>query len=149
MWHMRRQIQGWRMSERMGAWAHGRVAMLLLALTCAYAPTRLPAQSLARRLDRRLDAAPFNRNMWGVVVIDDKGRTVYARNADRLFVPASNTKIVVSAVASALLSPDFRVKTSIYGTGPVANGVLEGDLILYGRGDPTFAVRCYSVDTLA
>jgi D-alanyl-D-alanine carboxypeptidase/D-alanyl-D-alanine-endopeptidase (penicillin-binding protein 4) len=115
----------------------------------AYPATRLPAQSLARRLDRRLDAAPFNRNLWGVVVIDERGRTVYARNADRLFIPASNTKIIVSAVASALLAPDWTVKTSLYGTGPVANGVLEGDLVLYGRGDPTFAVRCYSVDTLA
>src|SRR6478609_2312971 len=137
---MRRQIRGWRMN---------RAIFLMLFLLTAYPATRLPAQSLAKRLDKRLDAAPFNRNMWGVVVIDDRGRTVYARNADRLFVPASNTKIVVSAVASALLAPDFRVKTSIYGTGPVANGVLEGDLILYGRGDPTFAVRCYSVDTLA
>jgi len=139
----------------MGAWAAlfarpiGRLTILLLLLFSAHPPIRLSAQSLARRLDRRLDAAPFNRNLWGVVVLDDRGRTLYARNADRLFVPASNTKIIVSAVASALLPPDFKVKTSVYGTGPIANGVLEGDLVLYGRGDPTYGVRCYSTDTLA
>jgi len=115
----------------------------------ACATARLHAQSLAKRVDRQLDTAPFDRTLWGVVVIDDRGRTVYQRNAERLFVPASNTKIIVSAVASALLSPDFTVKTSVYGTGAVVGGVLEGDLVLYGRGDPTFGVRCYSVDTLA
>lgn len=146
---MQRQIRGWRMNRRMGAWAQGRVGLLVLALACAYAPVRLSAQSLQRRLDRRLDAMPFARTLWGVVVIDDRGRTVYARNADRLFVPASNTKIIVSAVAAALLPPDFTVKTSLYGSGPITAGVLDGDLILYGRGDPTFGVRCYAVDTLA
>src|SRR6188768_181420 len=136
MWLMRRQIPGWRMSERRVAGSQGRRAwvLFLLALFCAAAPLRLSAQSLAKRLDKRLDAAPFNRNLWGVVVIDERGRTVYARNADRLFIPASNTKIVVSAVAAALLPPDWTVKTSLYGTGPVADGVLEGDLVLYGRG---------------
>ena len=146
---MRRQIPVWRSNRRVGAWALGRVIHALMLLTCAYAPMRLSAQSLQKRLDRRLDAAPFNRNLWGVVVIDERGRTLYARNADRLFIPASNTKIIVSAVASALLSPDFKVKTSVYGTGPISNGVLEGDLVLYGRGDPTYGIRCYATDTLA
>ena len=59
-----------------------------------------------------------------------------AATQSRLFIPASNTKLVVSAVASALLPPDWRVKTSVYG-GPVVGGVLLGDLVLYGRGDPT------------
>ena len=146
---MPRQILGWRMTRRMGAWALGRMALVSVLLICANAPMRLSAQSLQKRLDRRLDAMPFARTLWGVVVIDERGRTVYARNADRLFVPASNTKIVVSAVAAALLPPEFTVKTSVYGTGPIENGILEGDLVLYGRGDPTFARRCYATDTLA
>ncbi|MEO6067620.1 MAG: D-alanyl-D-alanine carboxypeptidase/D-alanyl-D-alanine-endopeptidase [Gemmatimonadales bacterium] len=137
------------MNRRWGAGALGRWSLWALLLFTAAAPQRLSAQSLQRRLDSRLDAMPFARTLWGVVVIDDRGRTVYTRNADRLFVPASNTKIIVSAVAAALLAPDFKVKTSLYGSGPVENGVLQGDLILYGRGDPTFGVRCYSVDTLA
>jgi D-alanyl-D-alanine carboxypeptidase/D-alanyl-D-alanine-endopeptidase (penicillin-binding protein 4) len=147
---MRRQIPGWRMSERRGAGAQGRSALsILLLVLCVAAPLRLSAQALQRRVDRQLDLPPYDRTLWGVVVIDDRGRTVYQRNAERLFVPASNTKIIVSAVASALLAPEFTVMTSVYGTGPVAAGVLEGDLVLYGRGDPTFGVRCYSVDTLA
>ncbi len=112
---------------------------------------RLAAQSgsLQKRVDARLDAPPFNRQLWGVALVDEKGTLLFGRNADRMFVPASNTKIVVSAVSSALFAPDFTVKTSIYGSGPVVNGVLQGDLVLYGRGDPTFSVRCYAIDTTA
>ena len=104
---------------------------------------------LARRLDALLDRPPFNRVTWGVSVVDDRGRVLYERNGDRLFVPASNTKLVVSAAATVLLPADYRVRTSLYVNGVLRDGVLEGDLILYGRGDPTFSTRCYGVDTLA
>jgi D-alanyl-D-alanine carboxypeptidase/D-alanyl-D-alanine-endopeptidase (penicillin-binding protein 4) len=107
------------------------------------------AQSLEKRLDKRLDAAPFNRTLWGVLVLDQNGKKLYGRNDGRLFTPASNTKLVVSAVAAAMLPADFRVRTSVYASAPVVNGVLEGDLVLYGRGDPTLGRRCYATDTLA
>ena len=122
------------------------LAPLALALILA---VPAPAQSLAKRLNARLDAPGLDRLLWGVVVTDLNGKVLFGRNADRLFVPASNTKLVVSAVATALLGPDFTVATSVYGTGPVQDGVLQGDLVLYGRGDPTFSRRCYGADTSA
>jgi D-alanyl-D-alanine carboxypeptidase/D-alanyl-D-alanine-endopeptidase (penicillin-binding protein 4) len=103
-------------------------------------------KDLARRIDARLDATPFNRQFWGIAMVDESGRLVYGRNEARLFIPASNNKLVVTAVASALLPPDWRVKTSLYG-GPIVGGVLQGDLVLYGRGDPTMNRRCYATDT--
>ncbi len=127
-----------------------RRAALALGLLVAAAP--LAAQGprdLARRLDRRLDQPPFDRQLWGVAVLDDRGMLLYGRNADRLFMPASNTKLVVTAAAAALLPGDFTVQTSVYAAGPVANGAVAGDLVLYGRGDPTFSSRCYAVDTTA
>ncbi|MGH7675890.1 MAG: D-alanyl-D-alanine carboxypeptidase, partial [Gemmatimonadales bacterium] len=105
--------------------------------------------SLERRLTRLLDQPPFDRATWGLYVADDRGRALFARNADRYFAPASNTKLVVAAAAAVLLPHDYRVRTSVYGTGPIAGGVLTGDLVLYGRGDPTWSTRCFSVDTLA
>src|SRR5213593_3303080 len=105
--------------------------------------------SLERRLAQLLDAPPFDRASWGLYVLDDRGRVLYQRDADRFSVPASNTKLVVSAAATVLLPADYRVKTSVYANGRVENGVLYGDLVLYGRGDPTWSQRCYSVDTLA
>jgi D-alanyl-D-alanine carboxypeptidase/D-alanyl-D-alanine-endopeptidase (penicillin-binding protein 4) len=120
-----------------------------LALLFCLLPTALPAQSLQRRLERRLDAPPFDRVTWGVFLTDTAGRVRFARNPDRLFVPASNTKLVVTAAASVLLPPDYRIETSVYATGRVDQGVLQGDLVVYGRGDPTFSERCYGLDTLA
>jgi serine-type D-Ala-D-Ala carboxypeptidase/endopeptidase (penicillin-binding protein 4) len=121
--------------------------LALLALLALHSPQSAMAQKdVTRRIDARLNAVPFNRQFWGVAVLDDAGHLVYGRNQDRMFVPASNTKLVVSAVASALLAPDWRVKTSLYG-GPVVGGVLQGDLVLYGRGDPTIDRRCYAADT--
>jgi D-alanyl-D-alanine carboxypeptidase/D-alanyl-D-alanine-endopeptidase (penicillin-binding protein 4) len=120
---------------------------LLAAALVAAVP--LAAQSDAGRIDRLLDAPPFDRAGWGVILTDAVGREIYSRNADRLFVPASNNKLVVTAAASVLLPPDYRAVTSVYGTGPLSRGVLNGDLVIYGRGDPTFSDRCYGADTLA
>ena len=107
----------------------------------------LGAQSLAKRLDRLLDAPPYDRHHWGIVVLDTTGKVLYGRNATRLFVPASNTKLVVSAVATVLLPPDGTVATSVYAAGPMEDGIVRGDLVLYGRGDPTMSRRCYDADT--
>jgi D-alanyl-D-alanine carboxypeptidase/D-alanyl-D-alanine-endopeptidase (penicillin-binding protein 4) len=135
-------ISGW----RVGA------LLAVLAILSACPPVRpsaqLHAQSFAQRLDRRLDTPPFDKSLWGVALVDHTGRLLYGRNERRLFTPASNTKVVVTAVAAALLPPDFRVPTSLYAAGPIAGGVLRGDLVLYGRGDPTFSRRCYATDTL-
>lgn len=123
--------------------------MLLHALLpeplAAQSPAR--SRSLARIVDRRLDSAPFDRFLWGIIALDDRGRVLYQRNAQRLFMPASTAKLVVSAVAASLLPAEGTVRTSVYGTGPVVDGVLRGDLVLYGRGDPTMSRRCYGIDT--
>lgn len=118
-------------------------SLVLLALLV---PATSPAQSLTRRLDARLDGPGLDRHLWGVAVTDMSGKLLYGRNADRLFIPASNTKLVVTTAATAMLGPDFTVRTSLYGTGPLQDGVLLGDLVLYGRGDPTFSNRCYDID---
>ena len=135
---MRRWIRGW--STERGAKPHrridGRKFVLCALFVCA--PVRLlPAQSLTKRLDALLDAPPLNRHLWGIAIADTTGRTLFARNADRLFIPASNTKLLVTAAAAVLLAPDWTARTSLYATGPVTGGVLQGHLVLYGRGDPT------------
>ena len=122
------------------------IAAFFLLITAAPLAAQLPKRSV-RVLDSLLDSPPFDRNLWGVALVDEKGHLLYGRNADKLFVPASNTKLVVTAVASALLPPDWTVATSVYGSGPLADGALQGDLVLYGRGDPTFGRRCYATDT--
>src|SRR2546428_11446159 len=126
------------------------ISSSVAAQTTATRPRTVPLRgSLEQRLAQLIDAPPFNRATWGIYVVDDRGRVLYQRNADRFSVPASNTKLVVTAAATVLLPADYRVTTSLYVNGRVEAGVLYGDLILYGRGDPTWSERCYSVDTLA
>ncbi len=126
-----------------------KLILASLTISAAVSPAALVGQSLQQRLNRLLDAPPFNRATWNIYAQDDRGRVLFNRNGDRFSVPASNTKLVVAAAAAVLLPPDYRVRTSLYPNGTVADGILRGDLILYGRGDPTWSERCYTVDTLA
>ncbi len=122
------------------------VAISVLSLLASPLGAQLP-RAATRQLDSLLDAPPFNRNLWGVALVDEKGRLLYGRNADKLFIPASNTKLVVTTVAAALLPPDWSVETGVYTAAPVTDGVVQGDLVLYGRGDPTMGRRCFATDT--
>jgi D-alanyl-D-alanine carboxypeptidase/D-alanyl-D-alanine-endopeptidase (penicillin-binding protein 4) len=76
-----------------------------------------------------------------MVVSLEQGDTLFAQNADRLLVPASNLKLFTSAAALYYLGPDFRYNTFLLATGPVEGGVLQGDLVVYGTGDPTISSR--------
>src|SRR5206468_7661544 len=95
------------------------ISSTLTAQTPAAKPRTAPLKgSLERRLATLLDQPPFDRANWGVYVVDD-GKVLFARNADRFYVPASNTKLVVTAAATVLLPPDYRVTTSVYANGRV------------------------------
>ncbi len=92
----------------------------------------------AKRIDQLIDESGFASARWGVSVISlSDGATLYSRNADRLFTPASNMKIYTTAVALDLLGADYRWRTSVYADKPLdTSGTVQGDLILYGRGAP-------------
>jgi D-alanyl-D-alanine carboxypeptidase/D-alanyl-D-alanine-endopeptidase (penicillin-binding protein 4) len=102
------------------------------------APSRTPtATALASRIDAVLDRPWLRHADWGVEVRDlATGRLLYGRNAGRLFIPASNLKLVVTSTAAHVLPAAYRWKTTVYATGPVRAGTLDGALVLYGRGDP-------------
>jgi D-alanyl-D-alanine carboxypeptidase/D-alanyl-D-alanine-endopeptidase (penicillin-binding protein 4) len=102
-----------------------------------------PSESLEARLDRLLDQPYFAQAQWGVEVVSlDSGKILFSRNADKLMKPASNAKLYTSALALHTLGPDYRIKTSFYAAAkPDADGTIHGDLIVYGRGDPSFSAR--------
>jgi len=132
---------------------------------------------LRRAVDSMIAAPQFRNAHWGVLIVDpEAGDTLYSHNAGKLFLPASNQKILTGAVALAQLGPDFRFRTTfavrrspsapaptvgplegaVFGGGArgaiprrpseasppagsalVVDGVLQGDLVVIGRGDPT------------
>jgi D-alanyl-D-alanine carboxypeptidase/D-alanyl-D-alanine-endopeptidase (penicillin-binding protein 4) len=89
-------------------------------------------------IDSMADAPEFSNAHWGILIVDpESGDTLYSRNAGKLFMPASNMKILTSATALTQLGPDFRYHTVFAARGPVSNGTLAGDLLVIGRGDPS------------
>ncbi len=116
--------------------------------------TRAADAELARRIDEVLGAGEAAAARWGVAIVSLRdGRTLYARDAERLFLPASSMKLYTTAAALDLLGADYRWRTSVYAAAPPdARGNLSGDLTLYGRGAPDLAAhvtRAAPVDHLA
>lgn len=66
------------------------------------------------------------------------GKIPYSRNGTKPMVPASNLKVVTTAVALEKLGPDFRFKTRLFGPKTQKEGILQGDLVLKAGGDPCF-----------
>jgi serine-type D-Ala-D-Ala carboxypeptidase/endopeptidase (penicillin-binding protein 4) len=91
----------------------------------------------ARRVESVLATPGFEHGHWGILVVDRKtGQTIYERNPDLLFAPASVTKLFSTAAALIELGPNFRFQTPLYRRGDVdAGGTLHGDLILLAQGD--------------
>jgi len=73
----------------------------------------------------------------------DSGTVLFAFNADKRFMPASNLKLFTSAAALTLLGPEFRFRTSVLGVGKInhAKRRLEGDLVIEAGGDPLLSGR--------
>lgn len=117
---------------------------LLVGLGCSLsAQVAASADSVAHRIDELLATPAARRTYWGVLVRDlDTGATVYERNADKLFVPASNVKLFSTALALQRLGPDYTYKTIVTTDGAVdEQGTLQGDLRLVGGGDPNLSAR--------
>ncbi len=77
------------------------------------------------------------------LLIYDPGRfeTVITHNPSRSFIPASVSKLFTTILALEVLKPDYTFSTEILYTGAIADGVLNGDLILRGSGDPELSIQ--------
>ena len=107
------------------------------------AKTPSDTSELARRINSVIDESGFAAARWGISAVSmSSGTTLYQRDADKLFTPASNMKIYTTGVALDLLGADYRWRTSVYAKAqPEPNGTIQGDLILYGRGAPDLVSR--------
>lgn len=90
------------------------------------------APDLAAQLDDVLTFAPEDT----CFTISVGGRTVYSHHGDRDLMPASNQKLVTAAAALHVLGADHIFRTRILAASEPAGGIIEGDLVLVGGGDP-------------
>ncbi|HUN87350.1 MAG TPA: D-alanyl-D-alanine carboxypeptidase/D-alanyl-D-alanine-endopeptidase [Terriglobales bacterium] len=98
---------------------------------------------LSHAIERILSEPDVARGFWGIdVVWLESGDRLFACNENKLFTPASNTKLFTTAAAFALIGPDYRFKTTVESTGTIDKyGRLNSDLVVVGRGDPNLSGR--------
>jgi D-alanyl-D-alanine carboxypeptidase/D-alanyl-D-alanine-endopeptidase (penicillin-binding protein 4) len=108
-----------------------------------HARPRPDAARFRARVNAVLGQATASRLNWGIEVADrDTGESVFELNGDHFFTPASNAKIVTTALALASLGADYRFHTTLESKTAIGNdGRLAGDLVLVGRGDPDLSNR--------
>lgn len=120
-----------------------------LGMPSAVAQTAVAPSTLTQAIDAYIAQPQFARADWGIAVRSlDTGKVLYEHNADRLFVPASNVKLFTAALALAKLGSNTRIATTLYATSSRIDtkGTLHGNLILYGRGDPSLGLAEASPD---
>ena len=101
-----------------------------------------PRFALRHEIDSLTSQPEFRNAQWGVLIVNPRtGDTLYSKNAGKLFMPASNMKIITSAAALTLLGPDYRYRTTFLTDGEVRDSLLDGNLLVIGRGDPTVSDR--------
>ncbi len=138
-------------------WAWAMLSMLF-ATGCARgtagpvepAPTA-PVSAMRSELSKIFADPAFGNAHWGVMVQSlETGEIFYRHNSEKLFMPASNNKLITAAVSLARLGADHRFTTRVAATGPVSeSGTLEGDLVVIGGGDPAISERFYDDDPTA
>src|SRR5713226_7323403 len=125
---------------------------------CAEKPSKEKEEKLLKgaavirfsaRADALLGTAPANKGDWGLLIVDaESGETLFEKNADSYFVPASNMKLFTTALALARLVPDYLFHTTIETRGALSKeGMLSGDLVLVGRGDPNLSNRKFPFES--
>lgn len=100
--------------------------------TSSRPPVRIGAGGASQALVARAQLGTV-----GFVVADGSGRVREAMNADTGLPPASVAKAVTTLYALERLGAGYRFGTRIMATGPVSGGIVQGDLVLVGGGDPT------------
>src|ERR1700738_338452 len=114
----------------------------------------LRAQSpvtLAERIQKVMNRPEFARANFGVKFVSlDTGKVLFSLNSNKMFVPASTTKLLTEGTVLAKLGADYRFHTRIYRTAPIdKKGKLKGDLVLVASGDPNLSNGIRPDGTLA
>ncbi len=120
----------------------------LLCACLAFGSARLLAQepppAVAAALQTAVDRHPVRGAKVGIVArrLSD-GQEVFSFHGNEMFELASNTKLFTTAAALAKLGADYEFRTTLIANGAVQDGVLQGDLVVVGSGDPSFSSRVY------
>lgn len=117
------------------------IAFLTLFLSSAVSAEKKPTSKDLNAAAARI-VEEFRARYGGEVGVSTQvlktGKIPFTYNGTKPLIPASNLKLVTTAVALDKLGPDFRFETRLYGPKSSRGGVLDGDIVLKASGDPTF-----------
>lgn len=121
-----------------------RVTLLFLVLGISAFAQNLPSK-IANAYAAFENDPQLKYGVSSLVVLNaNTGEVVFSKNENTGLASASTLKTVTAATAYYLLGPDFTWETALGYSGSINNGVLNGDLILKGGGDPTLGSWRYS-----
>ncbi len=100
---------------------------------------------LINQIDEQFNDPRFENAFWGVKIQSMKtGKVWYSRNANKVFMPASNQKIPTTAVTLLTLGEDFVFESFFTHDGSIENDVINGNIVVFANGDPTLSNRFHN-----
>jgi D-alanyl-D-alanine carboxypeptidase/D-alanyl-D-alanine-endopeptidase (penicillin-binding protein 4) len=97
---------------------------------------------LPQEMQKIINQDKYRHAFWGIYAKDLKtGKVLFDLNSDKLFSPASTTKLFSVAALFNAYGENYKFKTPVYSTGKISNGKLDGNLVLVGQGDFVFGGR--------
>jgi serine-type D-Ala-D-Ala carboxypeptidase/endopeptidase (penicillin-binding protein 4) len=151
-------------SKRKSVGLIGWLCLLALAVQCASPAVSVNAQSsaipasarvlvpapkppatlaeLRSRIEEICRQPALDPGFFAVKIVSlDSGQTIFEQQSNKFVRPASNMKLYTVATAFDRLTPDYHYITSVYAREKPEDGKIKGDLIIYGRGDPSISTR--------
>ena len=95
-------------------------------------------EDIPAAIDRAIDRPELKRSRWGIEIQTDTGETIYSKNGNQFFTPASSAKLLVTAAALSSLGADYRLATPVFAVGEPPHLT---SLRLKGKGDPTVSTK--------
>lgn len=123
---------------------------IIPAIVFMSAPLYSLEKSIPPDMQKIMTQPKYDHSMWGIYAKDlDTGEVYFNQNGNKLFSPASTTKLFSVAALLHAFGDDYRFKTPVYAAGKVENGLLRGNLILVAQGDLVMGGRYVDADKIA
>lgn len=108
----------------------------------------IDTKEVRAELDKIKAAAGMRNAQFGFALYDvETGKLLEKERENETLLPASTMKTVTSAAALSILGSEFKFKTVLEHTGNITNGVLKGDVVIRGGGDPSLGSERYQWGT--
>src|SRR5947208_9197053 len=140
------------------------VCLMAIAIECSFTSVRVHAQSptattssrsvipapkapatlaeLRSRIEEICRQPALEPGFFALRIVSlDSGQTIFEQQANKFVRPASNMKLYTVATAFDRLTADYHFITSVYAKEKPEDGRIKGDLVVYGRGDPSISTR--------